>query len=66
MHPEQEIELIQTVSRIDERVAILPSLVIKVDTHDKNFAYYKGAIAVIGFIIIVFGGVLCAHVLSGK
>lgn len=33
--------------------------------HDKQISYWRGAIAVIAFVIIVFGAVFAEHLLKG-
>lgn len=73
--PEQSSELMATVTRIDTKMELLisnggskgmvPELRAKVDEHDSQIAYWKGAVAVVGFLLLVFGGVFVAHVLGG-
>lgn len=33
----------------------------RVDEHDKQINFWRGAIALLAFMIVVFGGILCVH-----
>ena len=41
-------------------------LVLVVSNHSEQLSYWKGGLAVIGLLVIVFGGGLLAHILGGK
>ena len=72
MTPEQHDILVTIRTKMDALISddhatgLVPEIKGKVMDHDLKFSYYKGAIAVVGFLILVFGGVLFAHVLGGK
>lgn len=80
MTPEQENELLETVKKTGWKMDILvsddlktgkvPDLEVahqnlKLDVNSQ-ISFYKGAIAVISFVILVFGAVFAEHVLRGK
>lgn len=46
-----------------ENHVILASVV---NEHGKQLSYWKGAIAVAGFLILALGGVIAEHILGGK
>lgn len=35
-------------------------------SHSSQISYWKGAIAIIGLLTLAFGGVLLAHIVSGR
>jgi quinol-cytochrome oxidoreductase complex cytochrome b subunit len=62
-------KVIEAVTRIDERVSVLPKLTEKVEKHSSQISYWRGAIAIVAFIIVVFGVTLVtlvAHAVGGK
>jgi hypothetical protein len=82
MTPEQESQLLETVTATNVKMnllisddgshglvpeqklahAILESAVVE---QGKQISYWKGGIAVVSFIILVFGVVLLTHILGG-
>jgi hypothetical protein len=80
MTPDQEYELLTTVKKTGWKMDTLVSddltkgavPELKAD-HDllkakvmDQFSYWKGAIAVVAFLMLVFGSVLAVHLLGGK
>ena len=83
MTPEQEAELLRTVTRTGVKMDMLVSddgsrgqvpelragheeLRSTVGEQGKQIAYWKGAIAVVGVLLLALGGAVLAHVLGGK
>jgi len=75
MTPEQETQLLTTVTETHTRVKMLvsedgahgmvPAVTKRVDAHDRQISYWKGAIAVVAFLVLALGGVLAAHLMGG-
>lgn len=43
----------------------VPILAEKVDEHSQQLSYYKGALALVGLLLLAFGTALAAHLLGG-
>jgi hypothetical protein len=44
----------------------VPELEVSVESHSSQIAYWKGAIAIVGLLLVALGGVLLTHILGGK
>jgi hypothetical protein len=44
----------------------IPKLEAAKDEHAKQINFWRGALALIAFLLLTFGGVLLAHVMGGK
>lgn len=76
MTPDEEAHVLRTVTRIgtkmdalisdDHATGVVPELKLKVDRHDSQISYWKGAIAVVAVLMLALGGVIFAHVMGGK
>jgi hypothetical protein len=75
MTPDQENELIQNVSKIGTKMDMLisddgssgrvPEMARTITRHDRQISYWKGAIAVVAFLLLMLGGEVVAHILKG-
>lgn len=75
MTPEQSQELMETVTRIDTRMEMLianggskgmvPDLQRTVAKHAGQISFWRGAIAVIGFILMFIGTAFAGHIWFG-
>jgi hypothetical protein len=76
MTPDQEEELLSTVKKVGWKMDTLvsddltkgsvPVLQSIVGKHSDQINFWRGAIAIVGFLLVVFGAILATHLVGGK
>jgi hypothetical protein len=76
MTPEQEAHLLNVVTKTgvkmdalisdDHQDGLVPAAQRDIQKHSDQINFWRGAIAIVGFVLIVFGGILVTHILGGK
>jgi len=72
--PGDVYEIKSTLTRLDTKMemlitnggskGIIPEMTRAVGKHEKQINFWRGAIAVIGGLLMIFGGTLLAHILK--
>ena len=72
MTSDQASDILQSLSRLETKMELLitnggskgliPEMRRDVDKHDRQINFWRGALAITGFLLLLFGGAFLTHI----